>query len=63
MTTIEALKNRKECLEYLMKLGPKASKENKEAIAISIAALEEKLAREELERNKPHWMPVPKLPV
>ena len=47
MTTIEALENRKECLAYLKKLGPRASKENREAVELSVIALEEKLAREE----------------
>lgn len=49
MTTVEALKNRRECLAYLKKLGPRASKENTEAVELSIIALEEKLTRQEAE--------------
>ena len=49
MTTAEALENRKRCRAYLKKLGPRASKENTEAVELSIIALEEKLSREEAE--------------
>lgn len=47
MTTEEALANRKECLAYLKKLGPRASKKNLEAVKLSVIALEEKLIREQ----------------
>lgn len=49
MTTIEALENRKKCLAYMKNLGPRASKENMEAVELSVIALEEKLAREKAE--------------
>ena len=49
MTTIEALENRRKCLAYLKNLGPNATRENVEAVELSVIALEEKLAREEAE--------------
>lgn len=47
MTVKEALENRRRCLAYLEGCGPRATHENVEAVRLSVAALEEKLAREE----------------
>ena len=49
MTIEEAIKNRENCLEYLEKSGPLATKENVEAVRLSLVALREKAEREKLE--------------
>lgn len=46
MTIEEAIKNRENCLEYLEKCGPLATKENVEAVRLSLEALREKAERE-----------------
>lgn len=49
MTIEDAIKNRENCLEYLEKSGPLATKENVEAVRLSLVALREKAEREKLE--------------
>lgn len=46
MTIEEAIKNRENCLEYLEKSGPLATKENVQAVRLSLEALREKAERE-----------------
>lgn len=45
MTIREAIENRERCLAYLIGCGPQASKENVEAVKLSLEALREKEER------------------